>query len=835
MNEEIKKSINKGRLNKVGLGFAIGGISVISYLIFSGGSNEENVKHYMSEDSTAIAQNQIIKNKKNSNTLLYQDFVTIKGKKYQIRLNNDRFEVLKDDKWVPIEDVVGQEGTIVLQNGKLMLITPDGKMIALDTGDIVSQDGVLKQVDDDGNLSDFYNDRLYLKNGTLKYVDDDGKEKNITEDDVINLDGKAYKMTSGVLKDMGQTFKHFTAQRDPKTGKLKFARVGLHGDLIPINEKDIPNGAKVEMDDSEYEYLSGNLIPKPKYYTAKKDKDGNIKFYDKDGNEVPISKLKDGDIITLDGKKYRWENGKLHLIPTKMKSVEDVNSMGFCDYVIQNNKGDPNFYKKGENNWLHISQKNVPNKAIIYYQGKPYIKDKSGKLLSFKIEKGEAFIKGCKAYTVGSDNKLISLNNGDIIDNNGEYFIVDDGSIDLLTNDNVRLHDKNKGLAFVNGKPYLLGKGGKKKAVTNDNIVYRGGKPYRYVNGKFIPLTLAEVNALIKIENKNQKEKQKLKPGENEEVKLDSNNIGVNEKVNQSTFSDAWFSVLSADASVATIKPHKKPENVKENNNSNQDFTNDLINKLGSEQTEYQLQNGQAQKQDFLDKNKKNGVVPTDDMFQKSPFTLLAGSIMDATLTTGVNTDQPGIVIAQISRNVYDTKTGNYLLIPQGTRVQGVYNSEVTEGAETVLMVWNKLILPDGKQISLNGLPGLDLSGMSGITGVVDNHWDSLAKAVVGMSVFSAGIQFGAGMTTTGGDSLNALQLVAASISQQLGQLGIQVFQRVLNRQPTISLPMGRSIKIGITHNIVLSNSYRWGKTISLINKGSYTNKKQIQNNERYL
>lgn len=822
MSDDLKKSINKGRLKTpaiIGIGVLIAG--AVTWLIF-GGEGKHQRGEYVRYKSTAVSQTQINKNKKNPDVILYKDFVTIKGERYQIRLNKDKFEVLKGDQWVSIEDVIGKDGTIIMQDGKLIFITPDGRKVALDTGDILNSEGELKQIDDDGELVDFINDRLYLKNGVMKYLDDDGIEKDVNDGDIITIDGKAYKMTDGVLKDMGSLFKNYVAQKDPVTGKIKYYRKGLNGDLIPISEDELSNGSLVKMDGKDYEYLNGNLVPLTKEYLAKRDKDGNLKYYlkgDLSETEVPPSKIANGSIIELDGKQYEWIDGDLKPLAKEIKGADELSDINDYDYVVEMENGEPAYYQKIGDEWIPIRKELIPNKAIIYHNGKPYILGKDGKLIPFKLEKGQSFIKGGRAYTVGKNGLLVPLKDGDVVAKDKGFYIVDGSNIEPLTAENAKLHDEKQGLAFVDGKPYILGKGGQKRAITEDDIVFRGGKPYKYINGRFVELSLQELEAIKKAENKRKLAEKKAQQ-ENERInqKKDTGIQNVKVKVLDDS---AWFEALSADASVNTIKNESKNSNAKEisNKQTNSDkLTNQLFDSIGQEQTPYQQQNNQAQKKKFLEEH-KNSEVPTDDKYQKSPYTLLAGTIIDASFITGVNTDQPGTVWGLVTRDVYDTKTGNYLLIPQGSTVLGVYNSEVTEGAETVLMVWNKLILPDGRQISLEGLQGLDLQGFSGIKGEVDNHWESMFYAVAGMSIFSAGIQYGAGLTTTGGDNLNGLQLIGASIAQQLGELGMQVFQRILNRQPTISLPAGRAFKIGITHNLVFSDSYKWGNTMRLINR----------------
>lgn len=822
MNEDLKKTINKGRLNKKAIIFIVVIIVLFGfYFFFYDGSEQRNLI-YNNVESLAVSKNQIESNKKNPNSLLYKDFVTIQGKNYQIRLNNNRFEVLKDDKWVPIEDIVGKNGTIIMKDGRLLFVTSDGKTIALDTGDILVDDGELKQVDD-GELSSFENERLYLKNGDMKYLTDDGEEVGVKNDDIISIDGKAYKMVDGVLKNIGGLFNSFVAKKNPKTGKIEYFRKNLKGDLVPVSEDQLKNGSLVEMDGKEYEYFNGNLVPHVKEYIAKRDKDGNLKYYlkgDETDSEIPSSKLRNGDLVELDGEVYEWLNGELKPIPKEIDSIDGLDTVGDYDYIVEEEKGKPAYYQKIGNKWAKVNKDDIPSAALIYYNNKPVLKSSDGKLKEFVPSRGKGFIKATKAYTVGKNGALIPLNNGDILAKDDKNFIVNDGEIEPLNKDNSKVHVTEKGLAFVDGKAYLLGKDNKKKLITEGEIVFRGGKPYKYINGRFELLSLDEYEAIKKIQKTKLKEEEK--ENKNSKSLLEPTPINNKNSVVEVTNDDIFYQAYSASADITTItsKKNKNDEinGIKNNDNQADLLRSNLFAGMTQDQTPYQQQNNQAQKSKFLEDN-KNDVVHKDDIEQTSPFTLLTGAIIDARLITGVNTDQPGNVWGMITRDVYDTKTGNYLLIPQGSTVMGVYNSEVTEGANTVLIVWRSVTLPDGRQINLNGLPGLNLQGFSGIEGEVDNHWYEMFQAVAGMSIFSFGIQYGAGLTTTGGDSLNALQLMGATIAQQLGELGIQVFQKILNRQPTIKLSAGLAYKIGITHNLVFSHAYKYGQSMELINR----------------
>ena len=132
---------------------------------------------------------------------------------------------------------------------------------------------------------------------------------------------------------------------------------------------------------------------------------------------------------------------------------------------------------------------------------------------------------------------------------------------------------------------------------------------------------------------------------------------------------------------------------------------------------------------------------------QPSPYTLMAGTLIPGVMLTGVNSDLAGRIIGQVSNDVFDTVSGRYKLIPMGTRVIGKYDNKIIFGQSRVLIVWNRLIFPDGKSISLEGMSGADLAGQSGLSDRVDNHYGKLLTGVVLSTLLSTGAQISEGRT----------------------------------------------------------------------------------------
>lgn len=185
----------------------------------------------------------------------------------------------------------------------------------------------------------------------------------------------------------------------------------------------------------------------------------------------------------------------------------------------------------------------------------------------------------------------------------------------------------------------------------------------------------------------------------------------------------------------------------------------------------------------------------------RSPYTLFAGTILPCVLTQGINSDLPGEISCMISQNVYDTVTGRHLLVPQGTKVIGTYDSRVAYGQERVLVVWTRLLRPDGSTLSLEGMPGVDLSGYAGLTGHVNNHYLRLLAGVVLGSILGASAQIAVGANS---QNPSFAQLAIQGAGQNINEAGQQITRKNLNIQPTIEVPPGGRLNIFATKDLIL-------------------------------
>lgn len=184
-----------------------------------------------------------------------------------------------------------------------------------------------------------------------------------------------------------------------------------------------------------------------------------------------------------------------------------------------------------------------------------------------------------------------------------------------------------------------------------------------------------------------------------------------------------------------------------------------------------------------------------------SKYILQAGAVIPAALITGLRSDLPGQVTAQVTEDVYDSPTGKIRLIPQGARLVGQYDAQIAFGQTRALLVWNRLIMPNGKSIVLERQPGADTEGYAGLEDEVDNHWGMLFKAAILSTLLSVGSEAG-----TSNSENNLAQAIRQGASQSFSQVGEQVVGRSLNIQPTITIRPGFPVRVMVTHDLVLES-----------------------------
>jgi len=216
----------------------------------------------------------------------------------------------------------------------------------------------------------------------------------------------------------------------------------------------------------------------------------------------------------------------------------------------------------------------------------------------------------------------------------------------------------------------------------------------------------------------------------------------------------------------------------------------------------------------FLNSAADHRTVSTDRIeAPTSPYVVQAGAVIAAALVTGLRSDLPGQVTAQVTENVYDGPTGRFLLIPQGARLIGQYDAQIAFGQNRALLVWNRLILPNGRSIVLERQPGADPQGFAGLEDQVDNHWGQLFKAAMLSTILSVGAE--AGTSSNENDLVQALRQGA---SDSISQAGRQVVGRSLTIQPTITIRPGFPVHVIVTRDLVFpqenTRSYADGQTM---------------------
>ncbi|MEI8702807.1 MAG: TrbI/VirB10 family protein [Mesorhizobium sp.] len=211
-------------------------------------------------------------------------------------------------------------------------------------------------------------------------------------------------------------------------------------------------------------------------------------------------------------------------------------------------------------------------------------------------------------------------------------------------------------------------------------------------------------------------------------------------------------------------------------------------------------QNNQQRKLDFLSQRSTGGIYnPHALQTPISPYQLMAGSVIAASLITGINSDLPGLVVAQVTENVHDTVTGNILLIPQGSRLIGVYDSVVAFGQKRALLVWQRILLPDGSSAEIDNLPASDTAGYAGLEDKVDFHTWQMIKGVALATLLGVGTEF-----SLGENESDLVKAIRESAQQNASRAGQRITEKNLNIQPTIIVRPGWPLRVIVHKDIVL-------------------------------
>ena len=196
------------------------------------------------------------------------------------------------------------------------------------------------------------------------------------------------------------------------------------------------------------------------------------------------------------------------------------------------------------------------------------------------------------------------------------------------------------------------------------------------------------------------------------------------------------------------------------------------------------------------------------------PLELKTGAVIPGVMVTGINSDLPGNIIAQVSQNVFDTATGRQLLIPQGAKLFGVYDSRVIYGQERVLVAWNRIVFPDGSAVTMGAMPGADMAGNTGYTDEVNNHYLRIFGSAILMSMITGGMSYSMDALNTSGNSGQGNQApslqdeMGSALAAQLGQATMQLLQKNLNIKPTLEIRPGYQFNVIVTKDMVFERPY---------------------------
>jgi len=211
-------------------------------------------------------------------------------------------------------------------------------------------------------------------------------------------------------------------------------------------------------------------------------------------------------------------------------------------------------------------------------------------------------------------------------------------------------------------------------------------------------------------------------------------------------------------------------------------------------------QNSQQRKLDFLNQPVEKSIYnPHALQTPASPWQVMAGSVIAASLVTGLNSDLPGLAVAQVTENVYDSVTGRTLLIPQGARLIGAYDSVIAFGQSRALLVWQRIIMPDGSSIQIENLPATDAAGYAGLEDKVDYHTWRLLKGVMLSTLLGVGTEL-----SLGGEESDLVRAIRQSAQQNVNQAGQRITEKNLQIQPTITIRPGWPLRVIVHKDLVL-------------------------------
>ena len=186
------------------------------------------------------------------------------------------------------------------------------------------------------------------------------------------------------------------------------------------------------------------------------------------------------------------------------------------------------------------------------------------------------------------------------------------------------------------------------------------------------------------------------------------------------------------------------------------------------------------------------------------------GTVIPAVMVSGINSDLPGVMIAQVSQNVFNTANGKYLLIPQGAKLYGVYDSRVVYGQQRVLVAWNRIVFPDGSSVTLGAMPGADMGGYAGFHDLVNNHYLRIFGSAFLMSAIIGTTAYVVDDADNNDDSdkTSFRDEMVTALAQQMGQAAMQLLQKNLSINPTLEIRPGYQFNVVLTKDVAFAEPY---------------------------
>jgi len=202
--------------------------------------------------------------------------------------------------------------------------------------------------------------------------------------------------------------------------------------------------------------------------------------------------------------------------------------------------------------------------------------------------------------------------------------------------------------------------------------------------------------------------------------------------------------------------------------------------------------------------------IPIPQQFR---WELKAGTVIPAILMNGIDSSLPGVIRAQVSENIWDTAFGSHVLIPKGSMITGVYNSDVQFGDRRVMMVWNRIVFPNGMTLNIAGSPGADQAGYSGLSGRVNEHWDKMFMAALISSIFVAGAQVvyednSSTTNITGNNNTSPRDAAAEQLANEMLRAGSRVMEKASQIPPTIRIRPGKRMAVFVQEDVVFPFPY---------------------------